>query len=120
VGAVCSGACSAAQLSADEVQLHINPPRFWETAEKQDTVVEVLAVGPVAMANALAGMLTAEGTLPLPEPYSTPSFHGAAMLTVGLNTGARPTLCNDTPKGDASMPRFRPIDPVTLHTSPSR
>jgi hypothetical protein len=22
--------------------------------------------------------------------------------------------CNDTPKGDASMPRFRPIDPVTL------
>jgi hypothetical protein len=28
--------------------------------------------------------------------------------------------CNDTPKGDASMPRFRPIDPVTLHTSPSR
>ena len=85
VEAVCSTACSAVQLSADEVQLHISRPRFWETEDKQDTFVEVLAYGPVDMASALADMLTAEGTLPLPAPYSAPGFLGAAMLTVGLN-----------------------------------
>jgi hypothetical protein len=59
--------------------------------------------------------------LGLVVPVVTDAQHRLFMSGLGrILVPAAPAVerqCNDTPKGDASMPRFRPIDPVTLQAA---